>query len=117
MKTYYVYIMASRSRTLYTGVTGDLAKRVLEHKRKLLRGFTARYNINRLIYFETFGHVRDAIYREKQIKDWRREKKIELIESMNRDWKDLSMAGMARTRVEWAPDFLRTARDSSLRSE
>ena len=66
MKTYYVYIMASRSRTLYTGVTGDLAKRVLEHKRKLLRGFTARYNINRLIYFETFGHVRDAIYREKQ---------------------------------------------------
>jgi putative endonuclease len=83
--------MASKSRTLYTGITSDLARRVLQHKRKLLRGFTLRYNINRLVCYETFGDVRDAIYREKQIKDWRRQKKIQLIESVNRDWKDLSL--------------------------
>ena len=90
MKTYYVYIMASASRTLYTGVTNNLERRVLEHRRKLLQGFTARYNINRLVHFEIFGEILDAIAREKQIKSWGRMKKIALIGSANRDWKDLS---------------------------
>jgi len=90
VKNYYVYIMASKSRTLYTGVTNNLERRVLEHRRKLLRGFTARYNINRLVHFEVFGEILAAIAREKQIKSWGRMKKIALIESTNRDWKDLS---------------------------
>ena len=90
MKNYYVYIMANASRTLYTGVTNNLERRVLEHRRKLIRGFTAQYNINRLVHFEVFGDIRAAIAREKQIKGWVRRKKTALIESSNRDWKDLS---------------------------
>ena len=90
LKTYYVYIMASGSRTLYTGVTSDLERRVLQHRRKLLPGFTARYNINRLVYYEVSSEVVAAIAREKQIKRWSRKKKIALIEPVNRDWKDLS---------------------------
>ena len=89
-KTYYVYIMASKSRTLYTGVTNNLERRVVEHPRKLQRGFTARYNINRLVHYEVFADVRAAIAREKQIKAWGRMKKIGLIEATNRDWKDFS---------------------------
>ncbi len=68
MRTYYVYIMASRSRVLYTGVTNDLGRRVHQHKRSLTPGFTSRYPITRLVYFEEFGDVRDAIAREKQLK-------------------------------------------------
>ncbi|MGH9407690.1 MAG: GIY-YIG nuclease family protein [Terriglobia bacterium] len=90
MKTFYTYIMASASRTLYTGVTNNLERRVLQHRRKLLPGFTARYNINRLVYYEASGNALSAIAREKQIKNWRRMKKIALIESTNRDWRDLS---------------------------
>lgn len=90
MKTYFVYIMASKSRTLYTGVTSNLERRVLQHRDKRFEGFTARYNANRLVYFERFGDVRVAIGREKQIKAWGRMKKIRLIKSANRDWKDLS---------------------------
>jgi len=90
MSTYYVYIMASASRTLYTGVTNNLERRVSEHQRKLIPGFTSQYNITRLVYFEVFRDVRAAITREKQIKGWLRKKKIALIESVNRDWKDLS---------------------------
>ena len=90
MKTYHVYIVANKSRTLYTGVTNNLERRVLEHRRKLVPGFTTRYNINRLVYYETFAEVRSAINREKQIKGWLRTRKIALIESANRDWKDLS---------------------------
>ncbi|HEV2234322.1 MAG TPA: GIY-YIG nuclease family protein [Terriglobia bacterium] len=89
-KTYYVYIMAGKSRTLYTGVTNSLEVRVGQHRNKLHKGFTARYNINRLVFFEVFHDVLDAIAREKQIKGWGRMKKIALIESKNRDWKDLS---------------------------
>jgi putative endonuclease len=68
MKTYYVYIMTNRTRTLYTGVTSNLERRVFQHKHKLLPGFTREYHIDRLVYFESFGDVRDAIGREKQIK-------------------------------------------------
>ncbi len=91
MKQYYVYIMTNKSRTLYTGVTNDLERRVYEHKQKLLPGFTAKYNINRLVYFESSQDVQAAISREKQLKGWLRRKKIALIESVNPEWKDLSI--------------------------
>ena len=89
-KSYYVYIRTNRSKTLYTGVTNDLIRRVAEHKQKALPGFTQRYNIDRLAFFEETGDARDAIAREKQIKGWSRAKKIALIESINPEWKDLS---------------------------
>ena len=90
MRTFYVYIMAGKFRTLYTGVTNNLERRVLEHKRKLVPSFTSKYNINRLVYFETFGDIRVAIQREKQIKGWLRAKKVTLIVSGNPTWRDLS---------------------------
>ena len=90
MREYYVYIMTNRSRTLYTGVTNDLARRVYEHKTKQIPGFTQRYNITQLVYYEATPDVRSAIEREKQIKGWLRAKKIALIESMNPGWRDLS---------------------------
>ncbi len=90
MRQYYVYIMTNRSKTLYTGVTNDLMRRVYEHKNKMVEGFTKKYNINRLVYFEETSDVQSAITREKQIKGWLRSKKIALIESKNPEWKDLS---------------------------
>ena len=94
-KRYYVYIMASLSRTLYIGVTNDLARRAFEHRTKAVSGFTSRYNITRLVHAEEFGDVKDAIAREKQIKGWRRDRKIELIESVNPEWEDLADAWFA----------------------
>ena len=91
MKQYYVYIMTNRSRTLYTGVTSDIERRVYEHKQKLVPGFTARYRITRLVYFEVSQDIQAAIAREKQIKGWLRAKKIALIESVNPGWKDMSL--------------------------
>ena len=90
MKQYYVYIMTNRSRTLYTGVTNNLERRVYEHKQKLVPGFTSTYNITRLVYFEMTTDVKAAISREKQIKGWLRSKKIGLVEVVNPEWKDLS---------------------------
>jgi putative endonuclease len=90
MRTYYVYIMASRSRVLYVGVTNDLARRVSEHKRGRNAGFTSRYRVTRLVYFEEFADVRDAIAREKAIKGWRRSRKVALIEGRNPTWCDLT---------------------------
>ena len=90
MKRYYVYIMTNRSGTLYVGVTNDLQRRVWEHKQKLIEGFTRRYNITRLVYYEETLDATTAITREKQIKGWLRKKKVALIESLNSDWKDLS---------------------------
>ncbi len=91
MKEYYIYIMTNKSnRVLYTGVTGDLARRVYEHKNKLKRGFTQKYNVYKLVYYEVFGEIEEALIREKQIKGGSRQKKIQLIESANKDWKDLS---------------------------
>jgi putative endonuclease len=82
--------MTNASRTLYTGVTNDLARRVYEHKNKLVPGFTSKYNINRLAYFEETPDIQSAITREKQVKGWLRQKKVDLIEGLNPDWKDLS---------------------------
>ena len=82
--------MASRSHTLYIGMTGDLRSRVFQHKWKEHEGFTARYNCDRLVWFERYQDVRNAIGREKELKGWRRSKKIALIESVNPTWIDLS---------------------------
>ena len=90
MKRYYVYLMASRSRVLYTGMTNDLERRVNEHKAGLAKGFTRRYRATRLVYFEEHTDVRQAIAREKQIKSWLRAKKVALVESTNPAWNDLS---------------------------
>ncbi len=85
-----MYIMASRSHTLYVGVTGDLHRRVFQHKWREHEGFTARYNCDRLVWFERYADVLEAIDREKELKGWRREKKIALIEAANPAWVDLS---------------------------
>src|ERR1700690_1173738 len=89
-KTYFVYILASSSGVLYTGVTKNLRRRVAEHRQKLMPGFTKNYNVRSLVYFEIFGDVLMAIDREKQIKRWRREKRVKLIETKNPKWVDLS---------------------------
>ena len=90
-RKYYVYMMMSSSRrALYTGVTGRLRRRVLQHKSREIDGFSSQYKTTRLVYFETYFYVRSAIGREKQIKRWRREKKIALIESMNPGYRDLA---------------------------
>jgi putative endonuclease len=91
-KRFYVYVMTNRPRShvLYTGVTGDLSRRVFEHKNKLVPGFTSRYNLTRLAYYECFFYPDAAIDREEEIKGWRRSKKIRLIESMNPHWLDLA---------------------------
>jgi putative endonuclease len=90
MKQYYIYILTNQYHTVfYVGVTNNLIRRVYEHKNKLVKGFTVKYNINKLVYYEVFSDVRDAIYREKQIKSWSRKKKIEMIEKFNPEWKDL----------------------------
>ena len=91
MREYYVYIMSSESGVLYTGVTDNLPRRVLQHKKKVNKGFTSRYNINRLVYFENTPDISAAIAREKQIKGWKRIRKVQLINSMNPEWRDLSL--------------------------
>ena len=90
MKQYYVYILASRKNgVLYIGITNDLRRRVFEHKNNLIAGFTKKYNVNKLVYFELINQPMDAINREKRMKKWKRQWKIELIESLNPEWKDL----------------------------
>jgi putative endonuclease len=111
VKTYHAYIMASASRVLYIGVTCDLLRRVMEHKEMRVPGFTARYRVKELVYFEAFGDIRIAIAREKQIKGWLRARKIALIESFNPLWRDLAMELQSPT-----PNA-KPQRDSSLRSE
>ena len=89
-RQYYVYIMTNKTNTvLYTGMTNDLVRRVWEHKEKLIKGFTGRYNITKLVYYEIFGTAYDAIAREKQIKGGSRKKKLDLIKKVNPHWKDL----------------------------
>ena len=90
LHTSFVYILASKYRgALYIGVTNDLCRRVYEHKHYLTKGFTHKYFITRLVYFETYDDISDAIHREKQVKKWHREWKINLIEKSNPTWKDL----------------------------
>jgi putative endonuclease len=89
-KCYWVYILASKiGGTLYIGVTNDLVRRVYEHKMKLVRGFTNRYEIGRLVYFEQYNDIEAAIAREKRLKKWQRAWKIRLIEELNPNWDDL----------------------------
>lgn len=90
MHDYYVYIMTNASRTLYVGVTNDLMRRVQEHKNKIHQGFTQRYNISILVYYEHATEIESAIMREKQIKGWSRARKVTLVESANPEWRDLS---------------------------
>ena len=90
MNNYYVYILTNKSRTLYVGMTNNLERRVYEHKNKLVPGFTSKYNLDILLYYEQTADVISAIAREKQIKGWTRSKKIALIESQNPKWLDLS---------------------------
>ncbi len=90
-KTYYTYILANkRNGTLYVGITSDLEKRIVQHKTKMFEGFTQKYDVNMLVYFETTDDVGYAIAREKKIKRWNRKWKLELIEKMNPDWEDLA---------------------------
>jgi len=91
-KIYYVYILSNwNNRVVYIGVTNNLERRVYEHKNKLVPGFTSKYNVNKLVYYESTNDIFFALAREKEIKKWRREKKNNLIETMNPGWKDLLM--------------------------
>jgi putative endonuclease len=90
MKGGFVYILASKSGVLYTGVTSSLDKRIIQHRFKTVEGFTKKYNVSRLVYYERHPDIRGAIAREKQIKGWTRIKKIALIESSNPTWRDLA---------------------------
>jgi len=90
MKRFYVYILSNDRGVLYTGVTKNILRRVLTHKRKTIEGFTSKYNIGRLIYYEETQNILFAIAREKEIKGWRRSKKLDLISSVNPEYKDLS---------------------------
>ena len=115
-----VYIVASRSRTLYIGVTNNLRRRILQHKCKLLPGFTARYKCDRLVWFTNFEYVNNAIAMEKKLKGWLRSRKIALIEEKNPTWQDLSEGWYTQEQLEKYGtgaelDSLKT--DSSLRSE
>jgi len=105
-RDYYVYLLTNRSGTLYTGVTNDIQRRMYEHKNKLVEGFTNKYNIDMLVYYEVTDDINEALTREKQIKAWRRSKRVALIESTNPQWRDLSEA--------W---YSSPPPDSSLRSE
>ena len=88
---YYLYILSNKNNgTLYIGVTNDLERRMFEHKNKLIEGFTKNYGLNRLIYFQTFQYINDAIKREKNMKKWKRQWKIDVIEKENPNWSDLS---------------------------
>jgi putative endonuclease len=99
-KQYYVYVMTNRSGTLYIGVTNDLARRVHQHKTKCVKGFTAKYNLTQLVYYETGEDIREAIAREKQLKGWRRSKKVALINSRNPEWNDLGDGWFGTERSE-----------------
>ena len=91
MRQYYVYILTNKdNRVLYTGVTNDLARRLYEHRNKLVDGFTKRYNVTKLVYFEVTTNVESAITREKQIKGWSRKRKLDLIQTANPEWRELS---------------------------
>jgi len=90
MRKFFVYIVTNKiNRTLYIGITGDSCERIEQHKKEKIEGFTKKYNLTRLVYYEEHENPRDVIYREKQLKKWKRQWKLELIERENRDWSDL----------------------------
>ncbi len=89
MKTFFVYIVASRSLVLYIGVTNNLQRRMFEHKNKIFSGFTDKYDVNRLLYYEAFDDIQQAIHREKQLKGWTRVKKITLIKTINPEMNEI----------------------------
>ena len=90
-KTYYIYLVTNwNNKVLYTGVTNNLERRIYQHKNKLIEGFTEKYNVNKLVYFEQSTDINSAITREKEITKWRREKKNKLVENTNKSWEDLS---------------------------
>ena len=94
IKIYYIYILTNAHNTvLYTGVTNDLVRRCYEHKQKLVKGFSQRYNVDKLVYFEKFDQIDLAIFREKQIKGYSKAKKVELINKLNPEWRELSPDG------------------------
>lgn len=89
---YYIYILANWTNSvIYIGVTNNLSRRLFEHKNKLIDGFSRKYNLDKLVYYELFFDINDAIKREKELKKWRREKKNNLVESVNPEWRDLSL--------------------------
>jgi len=108
-RRYYVYIMASKGRVLYIGVTGSLIARVLQHKASEIDGFTKRYHVTRLVYYEVFQYVNNALARETKIKKWRREKKVALIEASNPTWEDLA--------ADWGRPVAMTRADSAFGSD
>ena len=110
-KRYYVYIMASRSLSLYTGVTNSIYQRALQHKSGEIDGFTKKYKINRLVYYEIFEHIGNAIAREKQVKAWTRAKRLALIKTMNPAWQDLAEGWGTKAELQ-IPRFARD--DNSL---
>jgi putative endonuclease len=115
-RSFFVYIVASPSRVLYVGVTGDIQRRISEHREKLVPGFTAKYNATRLVYFEEYDRADQAIIREKQLKRWARPKKVALIERANPKWRDLS-AEQSRVRTAMLPAHrYRSVRPSSINS-
>ena len=87
---YYIYILSSKSGVLYIGMTNDLVRRLSEHKQKIIKGFTEKYNCNKLVYYEHYKNIKQTILREKQLKKWNRSKKENLIKKLNKDWEDLS---------------------------
>jgi putative endonuclease len=116
-RTFHVYIMASASRRLYVGVTGNLTRRIDQHRRLEIKGFTQKYRMIRLVYVEATSDVRSAIRREKQIKGWLRTKKISLIESLNPEWRDLAEDILEPRHSEKSEEsLLQSRRDPSLRS-
>jgi putative endonuclease len=107
---FYVYILTNQYRTtFYTGVTNDLCRRIIEHKIKINEGFTNDYNVNQLVYYEHYFNIGDAIAREKRLNRWNRQWKMELIEKMNADWRDLAESiGVTPAMVENARKAVRT---------
>jgi putative endonuclease len=122
-RQYYVYIMSSRSTTLYVGMTNDLLTRVWQHKEKLVDGFTKRYSIDRLVYYEAGGSLEGAANREHELKGWNRAKKITLVESKNPAWRDLYLELTEQNNAKQKPvikhesGIITRRRDSSLLSE
>ena len=117
-KTFYVYILASKKNgVLYIGVTNNLLRRVLEHKDKIIEGFSSTYRANKLVYFEIFKYVKDAINREKKLKDWHRDWKIRIIEEKNKEQKDLFYDLFSKEEIELMREVIMMREEEKRKSE